>query len=485
MKRHFKSLATISALIILANCASWNAPINAFSANPNEIKEAAFGSQASGREDVFIGLAFSGGGTRASSFSYGMLKALRDATADAENPDGLLRHVGLVSGVSGGSVTAAYYGLHGPDGVADYRSYLVQNGEKYMATGVWNPVTLIKGLSGGVNSRKTFARFLDETIFDNATFADLWTSGHATTWINASDVANATPFLFSQETFNALCSDLSKLPVSEAVAASAAFPLVFTPITLTAHQNGCDYQEPDWLTAARFNPEATSALRAYGNTLETYRDPEKVKFVKLLDGAITDNFGTTGLSVARAKAQNPYGPMSEAQAVKVSRLLFLVANAGTSTDYNWNQKIPGPGGIGLGLAIANSSMGSATRVGYDVLRLSLDAYAEDLIEWRCALSIARVRQLRGSLNGWDCEDLKLFVGQVAFDVLDAAEREKLNQIPTRLRLKTEEVDRTIAAGETATRLNPEFNGFLRAIDAVVVPADARRIGARRITPTGG
>lgn len=480
-----RATAALMALT-LGSCGAWNAPINTFVADIDGLSEPELGGSISGRDDVFIGLAFSGGGTRASSFSYGMLKALREATADAKNPDGLLQHVRLVTGVSGGSVTAAYYGLYGPSGMDTYRErYLVQNAEKYMATAIWNPATLVRGLSGGANSRRTFARFLDESILKKATFRDLWARGHATTWINASDVANSTPFLFSQETFDALCSNLADLPVSEAVAASAAFPLVFSPIVLDAHEQKCDYSEPDWLTAARFNPEATSALKAYGRALETYRDPDKIKLVKLLDGAITDNFGTTGFSVARAKAQNPFSPLTEAQAVKVNRMLFLVANAGTQTDYKWNQRLRGPGGVQLGMAIANSSMGSATRVGYDVLRLTLDQYAEDLIEWRCDLSQSKVRALRGTLNGWDCEDVKLFVGQVAFDVLDADERALLDEIPTRLRLETAQVDRVIAAGEAATRLNPEFNGFLRAIDAVTIPADARRIGATRILPTGG
>lgn len=470
----------------VAACAAWNQPINTPLTSTDRAALPAFADGAPGDEELFIALAFSGGGTRASSFSHGMLEALRDATRDASNPHGLLRHVRLVTGVSGGSVTAAYYGLHGPDGVARYRdTYLVKNGEKYMSTAIWNPITLARGLSGGANSRDTFGRFLDETIFDGATFRDLWARGHATTWLNATDVANSTPFLFSRETFDALCSDLADLPVSEAVAASAGFPLVFAPITLQAHTEACDYSEPDWLTAARFNPEATSAMRAYGKSLETYRDPDKVKVVKLLDGAITDNFGTTGFSVARAKAQTPFGPLTERQAVRLSRFLFLVANAGTQADYDMTQKVSGPGGIGLGLAIANASMGSATRVGYDVLRLTLDRYAEDLIEWRCDLSMAQVRRLRGSTRGWDCTDVKLFVGQVAFTALDDDTQNQLNEVPTRLRLPEEQVDLVIDAGREATRRNPEFNGFLAAIGQGPGTRGATRItpGATRILPS--
>lgn len=474
------------ALLALAGCGAWNQPLNTPLGPGETPQDQPFGTDSVADDELFVGLAFSGGGTRASSFSYGMLKALRDATRSAENPDGLLSSVRLVTGVSGGSVTAAYYGLHGPKGLDRYREdYLVQNAEKYMSTAIWNPVTLVRGISGGANSRTTFARFLDESILGGATFRDLWAQGHATTWINAADVANNTPFLFSQETFAALCSDLADLPVSEAVAASAAFPLVFSPIVLKAHTDSCDYAEPDWLTAARFNPEATSAMKAYGRTLESYRDPDKIKFVKLLDGGITDNFGTTGLAMERAKSQTPFGPLTDAQAVKLKRMLFLVSNAAVQSDYSWTQKVGGPGGVQMGMAIANSSMGSASRVGYDVLRLTLDQYAEDLVEWRCSLSAARVRALRGTTRGWDCKDIKLFVGQINFTALDEDRQTALNEVPTRLRLETEQVDMVIDAGFEATQLNPDFNGFLLAIDAKDRPDGARPIqpSARRIAPS--
>jgi predicted acylesterase/phospholipase RssA len=477
------AIPLLGLVFSVAGCSAVNAPING-ALQPGTVQPDA-GFEARGEQDddgIYIGLAFSGGGMRASAFGHGMLEELRATAQEANGRDGLLNHVQLVSGVSGGSVTAAYYGLYGPNGLNRYREqYLIQNAEKYMANSALNPLTVVRGLSGGANNRNTFARFLDESIFKDATFGDLNARGHAITWINAADIANNTPFLFSPETFDALCSDLGALPVSEAVAASAAFPLVFSPIVLKAHTDACDYTEPDWLTAARHNPEASSAMRAYGQTLESYRDPDKVRFVKLLDGGITDNFGTTGLTMARAKSATPIGPLTPREAVKLRRMLFLVANAGVQSDYGWTQKNAGPGGAQLIMSIAKSSMGSATRVGYDVMRLTLDDWVADLIEYRCGLSMAEVRALRGSTTGWDCQDVKLFVGQISFEGVDPAERDALNAIPTRLRLKTEEVDAVIAAGREATRTNPELNGFLRSIDGFAAPLGPVA-GARRITP---
>lgn len=478
---------TLFCLTLLAGCAAWNKPINQplQGENPALVEVT---SESIGAGELYVGLAFSGGGMRASAFAYGMLEELRSTATLTGTPNGILDNVRLVSGVSGGSVTAAQFGLYGPAGMTGYReNYLITNAEKYMANSVLNPLTLVKGLAGGANGRNTFARYLDETLYKHATFGDLRARSRIKTWINATDMANNTPFLFSPETFDALCSDLSKMPISEAVAASAAFPLVFTPVVLEAHQGDCDYKEPDWLTAARNNPEATAAMKAQGRALESYGKPDEVKFVKLLDGGITDNFGTTGLAVERARAQAPYAPMTPEEAVRMKRMLFLIANAGVEADYGWTQKIAGPSGVGLGMSIATASMSAATRSGYDAMRGELRQWETELVEWRCALPASEVKRLRASTAGWDCTDLKLFVGQASFEAVTPALRARLNKVPTRLKLKTDEVDLVIEAGRLATRATPEFNGFLASLDGNEIEARIRKgiaAGGRRIAPVG-
>ncbi|HEY5862032.1 MAG TPA: patatin-like phospholipase family protein [Casimicrobiaceae bacterium] len=66
------------------------------------------------KENLLI-LAFSGGGTRAAAFSYGVLEAL--GRIEIEGREGrrirLLDHVDVITGVSGGSFTALAYGLYG------------------------------------------------------------------------------------------------------------------------------------------------------------------------------------------------------------------------------------------------------------------------------------------------------------------------------------------------------------------------------------
>ena len=94
-----------------------------------------------------------------------------------------------------------------------------------------------------------------------------------------------------------------------------------------------------------------------------------------------------------------------------------------------------------------------------------------------------MRRHRGTLNGWDCRDVKLFVGQVSFDDLPKPLQAELNTIPTRLRLEESQVDMAINAGRVATRKNPELNGFLRTTGigqaALAVSGPARQISPVR------
>ena len=65
-----------------------------------------------------VALSFSGGGLRAAAFSFGVIKALHAAGTPEQD---VLSDVTMISSVSGGSLTAAYYGLHGPAALTSFR----------------------------------------------------------------------------------------------------------------------------------------------------------------------------------------------------------------------------------------------------------------------------------------------------------------------------------------------------------------------------
>jgi NTE family protein len=65
-------------------------------------------------DELLLYLTFSGGGTRAAAFSYGVLEELRTTEVTiGEKKRRPLDEVDAISAVSGGSFTAGYYGLFG------------------------------------------------------------------------------------------------------------------------------------------------------------------------------------------------------------------------------------------------------------------------------------------------------------------------------------------------------------------------------------
>lgn len=395
-----------------------------------------------------MALAFSGGGMRASAFSFGVLTALDDLIID-EIPyrRSMVDNIRMISGVSGGSVVAAYFGYKGRD---DYRDldqrFLYQAPESVMQTSMLSPITISRALSGGVNDRSTFARWLDKNLFNQATMSSFRSPNAPTVWINASDIYNRTPFLFSYDTFAALCSDLDKMPIADAVAASAAFPVVFSPVVLKTKQTHCDYQQPEWLTRAVDDPRHSLRLQAYAKAIQAYHKNTDMNYVRLLDGGLTDNLGITGFALKRAAADSPHGPLSPEEAVKLRHFIFVIADAGRSQTENWGRHMNDLGVATLLMAATDTSMSASLRDQIDALRQAVSIWRDQLIGYRCSLPLEKIRKIRGTMAGWNCRDVNMIVEHLSFTDLAPETARELNEVPTRLTLKASQVDMLVAAG---------------------------------------
>ncbi len=198
--------------VALSGCASiHNDPINL----PLDASASA-GPLEAGREninyedDLLIALSFSGGGTRAAAFSHGVLTEM-DGARMRRGGASLLDRVDFVSGVSGGSVTAAYYGLKKRAALTDFRErFLLRDAEEALRT-KFTLINIQRALSGGVNDATGFTRWLDDNLFQGATFAEFRADRRPRIWINAADIYNRTTFVFGQTAFSAMCSDLDVL----------------------------------------------------------------------------------------------------------------------------------------------------------------------------------------------------------------------------------------------------------------------------------
>ncbi len=428
-------------------------------------------------DDTVIALSFSGGGTRAAAFSYGVLTAL-DQTSMPNRPTSLLDRVDFVTGVSGGSVLAAYYGLKKRQALVDFKQrFLLRNAEEGLDTSI-SLVNIARGLQGGINDPTHFPRWLDDNLFEHATFKSLMRQRRPLIWINASDIYNRTPFVFGRVIFGALCSDLSNYPVSLAVAASAAVPVIFTPVVIQNYPGGCSTPLPDWVQRARNDPDAPPMLRLFANAMEHYHSGE-VRYVKLLDGGLVDNYGLAGLTIARLASYTPYGPLEPEEGVKLRRMLFLVVDAGRAPSGGWSQTVEGPAGVTLITAASDTATESGAVGSYSAFQGTIADWQQSLINWRCKLSPADRRRF-GAPPNWNCHDVKLTVGRIAFDQLDPQRAAALNAVETRFVLPPQQVDLLIDAGRDALRANPVFRTFLASLGRggprrgtpVAAPADA-------------
>lgn len=460
-------LAAIVTALGLCGCASvYNQPLNEPSANPlaGIISRATAAERQGGTRQALsqgnvVALSFSGGGTRAAAFSFGVLEQLARTPSPGGGRD-LLDHVGMVSGVSGGAISASYFGLKGRAALADFRQqFLTQDLMSQLRTDV-NLVNLGRALGGGANTDEPLRKWLDAQLYHGATFGDLFARGRPITLVNATDIYSRTPFLFLPQTFLALCSDFDKYPLAAGVAASAAVPGAFAPIVVEAFPDRCQTPLPPAIESAANNPTGSPLVHSFAQSLQRVRTGG-VKYVKLLDGGLVDNYGLSGITIALALSGMPYGPLQPREAVNIRRFLFLVVDSGRGPSGNWAQTLEGPTGKDLVTAVVDATIDANTRSSYAAFEASMKNWREELVRWRCGLKSAEVTRLRGRGGPWNCRDVKFIIGRVSFDQFDAERAKRLNAVPTSFTLPADTVDELRRAGGEALQANPTFQAFLR------------------------
>jgi NTE family protein len=420
-------------------------------------------------EESAIAMSFSGGGLRAAAFSFGVLQALDETVTQGNRT--LLDDVTFITSVSGGSMTAAYYGLHGKAALANFREEgLLRDGEADLRFSLLNPVNLARVLSGGLNDRRSFQQWLEKDLFKGATFADLFRHRKPEVWINATNVYQRVAFPFNQRVFDALCSDLASYPVSEAVAASMAVPVFFAPVVLQKFPDHCQTVLPYMVLEATTTTDSRSLLsRALARAINDFRDTRNGHYVKLVDGGVTDNLGLSSVMQARLALGTPYAPLTENDALRVRDMLFVVVDAGQGPSGAWNHDVAGPSGIELATAAIDSAMEANVRMSYDGFLQMLQRWQRDLARYRCELPEARIADIRRTRPHWRCDDVNFSATYISFADLGLARESELAAIPTRLKLPTATVDNIIAAGRESLLMNRTVQAFRDKLRANSTP----------------
>lgn len=205
-------------------------------------------------DGLFVVLSISGGGTRSAALAYGVLQKLRDTPIHWNGkPRRLLDEIDVINSVSGGSYAAAYFGLHGD-------AFFSEFPERFLyadfQTELWDHYVSVNGMAqvlGWSNNDRVdlLSAIIERRLFTGKTYADLLARRQRPLIvIHATDLNRGADFQFTQDQFDPLCTDLSTLPISRAVAASSAVPILFGPVTLkttvgiaaTSSPTGCSKQ---------------------------------------------------------------------------------------------------------------------------------------------------------------------------------------------------------------------------------------------------
>jgi predicted acylesterase/phospholipase RssA len=257
----------LSVLIVwIAGCTHVNVRLNPPDVLPeNRIRNATRADTAPPRvtstrpadaDGYFVGLAISGGGSRSANFAAACMFELQRL--------GLLDRVDYISCVSGGSLPGAYYCLFdqqwNPGDVQRAMTHPFATDMILTTIQPWNALAMM--LTSWDRS-DVLARAFQKHLFSDRrgralTFADL-RDDRPRLLINATDLQSGRRFVFTNDAFDELNSDLSKYPIARAVTASAAVPVLLHQVT----------------------------LRDYSTLFRQYRH--------LIDGGVTDNLGVVTL----------------------------------------------------------------------------------------------------------------------------------------------------------------------------------------------
>ena len=433
---------------------------------------------------TLVVLTISGGGTRAAALGHGTMRGL-SAIKLGGRKETLLHAVDIVSSVSGGSVPATWLALAGPEPAKldKFRSaFLDQDGMGRLTWRILNPYGLLRISTAQTERIDPLIDWFNDTLFDGATYAALRSRDAVSGWrrpyliVNAADMAAEAPFPFHQWRFDLLCSDLEDLPLAVSVAASAAFPILLSPVTLVNYSKpgGCAAQKeaghdlwpPQWVqqtnndtatenqprTSIYTNPARVRRARTGYSYIDVDSGELRRPFVHLLDGGIADNLGLA--EPIRLLTTREISPslLSHIDRGRIERILLLVVNARSDPDSDLDRTKATPGVLSMLGATTGSAIDNAT-----FRRL------EQLDE-----VIRALMQAAGSRRA---ASLAIDHALVDFDMIgNPTCRRRFQNIATSWALARTEVDALIGMGEALMWKHPGFRMFIaRHEEALAAP----------------
>ncbi|HEY1325426.1 MAG TPA: patatin-like phospholipase family protein [Casimicrobiaceae bacterium] len=396
--------------------------------------------------DVLVVLSLSGGGMRAAALAYGTLEALRDTTLPIGGTKRrLLDEVDIINAVSGGSIVAADYALYRDGIFSDFR-------DRFLRRDVERDLQLRAATNAGRLASKHFGRtdllaeYFDDILFEGKTFGDL---AHGPfrpfVVINASDLSTGARFPFTQTQFDLLCSDLEQVPLSRAVAASAALPPYFTAITLRNYAGSCNATAPRGFVAAAQASAEASGQQARVREAHSYRDVARRPYIHLVDGGLIDNLGVRA-SIDFAVENGGFLDLMDVLGYRhLTHAVFISVNAQRAPDLSIDQSDEVPSFRRVMRAFELPVNAQSLQIS-EQLRASFARWRDEIGRHRSSPSDERA----------EGEPRFYFIDISLQAIPDETERDYFKQIPTTLSLDAATVDRLRAVARKLLVDSPDF-----------------------------
>lgn len=404
-------------------------------------------------QPVMVAVTLSGGGARAAAFGLGVLRELKATTFTLDGQaSSLLDHVALISGVSGGSILAAHYAAFGDETLKRFEPdfLLVPFESRLIREALW-PTRLFQLTSPWYGRSQILAQRLDE-LYEGRTFADVRRRpGAPDLMITATDLTTGAPFDFTAEQFAVICSDLGATPLSFAVAASSAVPLLLSPVTVRNHAGQCAHPAP----AAAAGGQDYRA-RMLQRTTEGYRNAAERPYIHLVDGGVTDNLGVRLMLDRLVSVGSMSANFADVKPGTLRRLVLVTVNSERAL----SERVDNSDRVPTTTQVLESLIFGA---GSRETQITLDLLNDDLRRWR-----EEIERTRGQPGSPFAADAEIHVVSISLhDVPDDKIRHSLLRVPTAFTIEARDVIDLQQAGAKATRASPAFQQLqdsLRRLD---------------------
>ena len=413
-------------------------------------------SVSNGSDSLLLMLSFSGGGTRAATLAYGVLEKLKETEIEINGEKkSLLDEVDLITSVSGGSFTAAYYGLYGDRIFTDYeQKFLRRNFQADLYRLLVSPWHWPKLSTSAFDRSDLAAKYLDNLLFADSTIDAMQRPDTPFIMINASEVGFGTQIAFEQRQFDMFCLNVSEMPVSKAVMASSAVPVAFSPITFRNQSDQCDNKLPRWVRNALQEGNIQSRNYHLAHKYKTFQDVENYPYIHLYDGVLTDNLGLRSIINVFGRQGGAWNTLKLINHKNVRKAAVIVVDAKSSSaiDSSQSKQIKFKDAINSALNVSINSLSFET----------ISMMRENMSGWRDQVTIDRCWEYASqNLDQTGCYEIEPYLVEVSFDSHpNNEEMNELQRIPTRFNLSDSQVDLIKKSASEVLDKSAEFKRLL-------------------------